>query len=262
MAQDYNRIFPYIQRSCVIVIKFIEANFPAIKSVSTWRWYTSSLGQWAPMRWWRAQPHTQRCTICISTFIYNLIVVLAHTSASDVCNTMHSNCKCDTLYMQMEASRWRMVTCVGVKRESRGMWNGVLLVELWPKVLESCVNPSPPFPAPSLMTAVSVGTFALALLIGALCFFYGCMNFWAASLPVIVAGNCNRNSWHPHTHICTHCILVVVCAAREALPQWHGGICMAFLCKSHSMILHMFALWVTRCVYAMRSIRCQRHFRS
>lgn len=205
------------------------------------------------MRWWRAQPHTQRCTICITTFIYNLIVVLAHTSASDVCNTMHSNCKCDTLYMQMEASRWRMVTCVGVKKESRGMWNGVLLVELWPKVSESCVNPSPPFPAPSLMTAVSVGTFALALLIGALCFFYGCMNFWAASLPVIVAGNCNRNSWHPHTHMYSlHTSSRMCCARGTTTMTWRHmyGISMqislndfAYVCTLGNTVRIRYALY-------------------
>lgn len=52
----------------------------------------------------------------------------------------------------------------------------------------------------------------LLFLIGALCSFYGCMNFWAASLPVIVAGNCNRNTCHTNT-----------------LPQCR--ICTTFVCK-------------------------------
>lgn len=91
--------------------------------------------------------HTQRCTICISTFIYNLIVVLAHTSASDVCNTFHSNCKSDTLYMQMEASRWRMVTCVGVKKgEKRDVKRSFTSWIVTESVGELC-KPFAPFPS-------------------------------------------------------------------------------------------------------------------
>lgn len=113
-----------------------------LSAVQAW-----SLGQWALMRWWHAQP--QRDVLyaylhisIISSLYLHILVAATCVIFPAIANAIHCICK----WRQVAGEWWHaLVWRKLVKKGRRGMWNGVLLVELWPRVFvgELCK----PFPS-------------------------------------------------------------------------------------------------------------------